>query len=79
MGQKVNPYGFRLGITTDHVSRWFTDCTKPGQRYSDYVAEDVNIRTLLRPSSTAPASPASRSSAPVTASASTSTPPARAS
>ena len=25
MGQKVNPYGFRLGITTDHVSRWFSD------------------------------------------------------
>ena len=23
MGQKVNPYGFRLGITTDHISRWF--------------------------------------------------------
>ena len=54
MGQKVNPYGFRLGITTDHVSRWFSDCTKPGQRYSDYVAEDVKIRNLLpRRSSTA--------------------------
>ena len=32
MGQKVNPYGFRLGITTDHVSRWFAESTKPGQR-----------------------------------------------
>jgi small subunit ribosomal protein S3 len=47
MGQKVNPYGFRLGITTDHVSRWFSDSTKPGQRYSDYVAEDVKIRSML--------------------------------
>ena len=47
MGQKVNPYGFRLGITTDHVSRWFSDSTKPGQRYADYVAEDVKIRSLL--------------------------------
>src|SRR5690554_6963925 len=47
MGQKVNPYGFRLGITTDHVSRWFSDSTKPGQRYSDYVAEDVRIRRML--------------------------------
>ena len=79
MGQKVNPYGFRLGITTDHVSRWFTDSTKPGQRYSDFVAEDVKIRTLLKTRSTAPAWPRSRSSAPVTASASTSTPPVRAS
>jgi len=47
MGQKVNPYGFRLGITTDHRSRWFADSTKLGQRYKDYVAEDVKIRKLL--------------------------------
>ena len=25
MGQKVNPYGFRLGITTDWKSRWFAE------------------------------------------------------
>jgi small subunit ribosomal protein S3 len=50
MGQKVNPYGFRLGITTDHVSRWFSDSTKAGQRYSDYVAEDIKIRSLLKTS-----------------------------
>ena len=37
MGQKVSPTGFRLGITTDHRSRWFSDSTKPGQRYSDFV------------------------------------------
>lgn len=48
MGQKVNPYGFRLGITTDHRSRWFADSTKKGQRYSDYVAEDVRIRQYLQ-------------------------------
>jgi small subunit ribosomal protein S3 len=48
MGQKVNPYGFRLGITTDHVSRWFSDSTKKGQRYADYVAEDIKIRRLLQ-------------------------------
>src|SRR6186713_430645 len=47
MGQKVNPYGFRLGITTDHVSRWFSDSTKKGQRYRDFVTEDVKIRRLL--------------------------------
>ena len=50
MGQKVNPYGFRLGITTDHVSRWFSDSTKPGQRYSDYVTEDIKIRNSLKSS-----------------------------
>ena len=47
MGQKVNPRGFRLGITTDHRSRWFSDSTTKGQRYADYVAEDVAIRKFL--------------------------------
>ncbi|TWE09202.1 30S ribosomal protein S3 [Rudaeicoccus suwonensis] len=47
MGQKVNPNGFRLGITTDHKSRWFADSAKPGQRYRDYVKEDVAIRKLM--------------------------------
>jgi small subunit ribosomal protein S3 len=48
MGQKVNPYGFRLGITTDHRSRWFADSTKKGQRYADYVVEDTKIRAFLQ-------------------------------
>ncbi|MDR0483232.1 MAG: 30S ribosomal protein S3 [Cellulomonadaceae bacterium] len=47
MGQKVHPHGYRLGITTDHRSRWFADSTKEGQRYRDYVREDVAIRKLM--------------------------------
>ena len=47
MGQKIHPYGFRLGVTTDHVSRWFSDSTKKGQRYADYLAEDIKIRQHL--------------------------------
>jgi small subunit ribosomal protein S3 len=47
VGQKVNPHGFRLGITTDFTSRWFADSAKSGQRYRDYVQEDVKIRKLL--------------------------------
>ncbi len=47
MGQKVNPHGFRLGITTDHVSHWFADSNKPGQRYKDFVREDIKIRALM--------------------------------
>ena len=42
MGQKVNPHGFRLGITTDFKSRWFAD-----KQYADYVKEDVAIRRLM--------------------------------
>ena len=43
MGQKVNPYGFRLGITTDWKSRWFAT----RQEYQDFVIEDWKIRDYL--------------------------------
>ncbi len=42
MGQKVNPHGFRLGISTEFKSRWFAD-----KLYKDYVKEDVAIRKLM--------------------------------
>ena len=42
MGQKVNPIGFRLGITTDHKTRWFAD-----KQYAAFVGEDVKIRNYL--------------------------------
>jgi small subunit ribosomal protein S3 len=43
MGQKVNPYGFRLGVTTEWKSRWFADRGE----YSDNVIQDWNIRDYL--------------------------------
>jgi small subunit ribosomal protein S3 len=42
VGQKVNPHGFRLGITTDFKSRWYAD-----KLYKDYVKEDVAIRRMM--------------------------------
>src|ERR1700694_2758556 len=42
MGQKVNPYGFRLGITTDWKPRCFDD-----RGYQDSVIEDWKIRDYL--------------------------------
>ena len=42
MGQKVNPHGFRLGITTEFKSRWYAD-----KLYKDYVKEDVAIRRMM--------------------------------
>ncbi|GAA1351167.1 30S ribosomal protein S3 [Falsarthrobacter nasiphocae] len=48
MGQKINPNGFRLGITTAHTSHWFADSNKPGQRYKDFVVEDVKIREMFQ-------------------------------
>jgi small subunit ribosomal protein S3 len=47
MGQKVNPKGFRLGYTADYASRWFADSTQKGQRYRDYIAEDIKVRQML--------------------------------
>ncbi|AKV55925.1 30S ribosomal protein S3 [Bifidobacterium actinocoloniiforme DSM 22766] len=44
MGQKINPFGYRLGITEEHRSKWFSDSHKPGERYSDFVLEDDKIR-----------------------------------
>ncbi|WP_419842639.1 30S ribosomal protein S3 [Candidatus Poriferisodalis sp.] len=43
MGQKVNPYGFRLGVTSDWKSRWYAD-----KEYQDYLIEDWKIRDFLR-------------------------------
>lgn len=70
MGQKVNPYGFRLGVTTDWKSRWFANRGD----YSKFIIEDWKIRDLLMTDLPTPRSAASRSSAPVTASGSTCTP-----
>jgi len=43
VGQKVNPYGFRLGITTDWKSRWFSE-----KDYRRYLHEDIEIRRYLK-------------------------------
>ncbi|MFA6193985.1 MAG: 30S ribosomal protein S3 [Parcubacteria group bacterium] len=42
MGQKVNPQGIRLGITSDWKSRWFSKKDLPRQ-----LKEDIEIRELL--------------------------------
>jgi small subunit ribosomal protein S3 len=42
VGQKVNPHGFRLGITSEYTSRWYAD-----KGYKDYIKEDVAIRRML--------------------------------
>ena len=43
MGQKVNPTGFRVGITEDWKSRWYA----PKAAYGDFLGEDYKIRTLI--------------------------------
>nr|AWX53505.1 ribosomal protein S3 [Scotinosphaera sp. NIES-154] len=43
MGQKVNPLGFRLGITKEHQSEWFAN----SKDYLKYVVEDSFIRQTI--------------------------------
>ena len=43
MGQKVHPYGFRLGVTETWRSRWFAK-----QDYHRLLKEDLELKDLLR-------------------------------
>ena len=43
MGQKVHPYGFRLGYTKVWRSRWYAQ-----KGYADLVNEDINLKQKLR-------------------------------
>ena len=43
MGQKVHPYGFRLGYNKNWQSRWFS-----GKEYASFVFEDHKIRNYVK-------------------------------
>ena len=43
MGQKTHPLGFRLGITQEHKSTWYTNLNQ----YANVLQEDDKIRTYL--------------------------------
>ncbi len=43
MGQKIHPIGFRLGITKEHLSRWYAD----SKRYPELLQEDYQIRQYV--------------------------------
>src|SRR3974390_2043876 len=43
MGQKVHPYGFRLGVTKTWRSRWFAK-----QEFSKLLREDLELKESLR-------------------------------
>src|SRR4051812_2168662 len=43
MGHKVNPYGIRLGITTDWKARWYA---KP-RDYANHLCSDLLVRDFL--------------------------------
>ncbi len=43
MGQKVHPFGFRVGITEAHRSRWYA----PKALYGELLVEDEKIRNYI--------------------------------
>jgi len=43
MGQKINPIGFRIGVSKDWYSKWYADKNE----YSKYAIEDFKIRRFL--------------------------------
>lgn len=43
MGQKVNPIGFRTGVTLDWKSRWYA----PKAAYGEFLIEDYKIREYV--------------------------------
>lgn len=43
MGQKVHPYGFRLGVIREPHSRWFAE----GARYREQLIKDMTIRKFI--------------------------------
>ena len=43
MGQKVHPYGFRLGYTKPWKSRWFAE-----RDYDKQLLEDVKLKAELK-------------------------------
>lgn len=43
MGQKTNPYGFRLGVIKTWDSRWFA-----AQNYAKFLHEDISIKDYLK-------------------------------
>ena len=44
MGQKTHPLGFRLGITQEHKSKWYTNF----KNYASILKEDDSIRTYIK-------------------------------
>jgi len=43
MGQKIHPFGFRVGVTEGHKSRWFA----PKALYGELLVEDYRIRQYV--------------------------------
>ena len=46
MGQKIHPFGFRVGITKRHQTVWFARFQK--RQYAQTILEDIFLRKTLQ-------------------------------
>src|SRR5574338_1555604 len=44
MGQKINPIGFRLGVSRGWQSRWYAS----NRNFAPMLAEDIKVRDFLK-------------------------------
>lgn len=44
MGQKVNPVGFRVGVTKEWLSKWYAD----KKEFAPLLLEDIQIREIVK-------------------------------
>jgi small subunit ribosomal protein S3 len=56
VGHKVHPYGFRIGITRDWQAKWFDR-----KHYTEYLQEDLKLRSAIQKHARTVASPTLRS------------------
>lgn len=42
MGRKINPLSFRLGVTKDWKSKWFSS-----KKYKEYLQQDIELRSFI--------------------------------
>ncbi len=59
MGQKVHPYGFRLGYNKNWLSRWYSK-----KDYPAFVLQDDQVRKFVKKNCFKLACPVSKSSGP---------------
>lgn len=43
MGQKINPIGFRLGVTKDWSSKWYSN----SKNFASLLQNDIKVREFL--------------------------------
>ena len=44
MGQKVHPIEFRLGVSSEHTSKWYAQ----GKEYPEFLLKDLMVKDFFK-------------------------------